>query len=475
MAPSFNPLAALAAIANRDLSENADVLCQWTEKNVQERMHLVIQRLRICATAQRPQSRHALIAWLNRAGKCQQRATAFIVDPVEVLSLLLGSDMVEQSKLEIAAGVLLDQCPVDARHVALRPADATRALHAVRKQKACELTDEALIRWAAEQAFVSIMVTPEDVLAKLVADGVIQESAAKGKDRESRLSYHLPELERDAQEVHREEAVTELMEIQLINTGSSCEDFDDLNLSEDLLRGIYSYGFERPSWIQQWSMRPLIDLKSTILQCSSGMGKTAAFVIPILQRLNPRLRSCQALIVAPGRELVNQIQKVVLALGDYMRVRCHSCIGGTSVRDDIDRLREGQHVIVGACGRLFDMISKRHLRLDDLRMLVVDEADDMLNAKNSRQVLDICKHLPKNVQFCLSGTTMTAPTLEFMKKTYMPNHAQIFVPDHKLMTQNLSHFYIECEQEDFKLDTLCDLLTTLYFTQLIVFCSLVAK
>lgn len=99
------------------------------------------------------------------------------------------------------------------------------------------------------------------------------------------------------------------------------ESFDDYDLDENLLRGIYSYGFEKPSAIQQRGIKPILDGRDTIGQAQSGTGKTATFVIGILQRIDMRVNACQALILAPTRELANQIQKVALALGDYMRVR----------------------------------------------------------------------------------------------------------------------------------------------------------
>lgn len=97
-------------------------------------------------------------------------------------------------------------------------------------------------------------------------------------------------------------------------------------------------------------------------------------------------------------------KKVALALGDYQKIRCHSCIGGTSVREDIDKLKEGQHVVVGTPGRVYDMLSKRHFRLDNLQVFVLDEADEMLSRGFKDQIYDIFKCLPPNVQvsfFCI--------------------------------------------------------------------------
>ena len=108
--------------------------------------------------------------------------------------------------------------------------------------------------------------------------------------------------------------------------------FDDLDLQEGLLRGINSYGFEKPSAVQQRGIRPVLDGRDTIGQAQSGTGKTATFVIRSFQRIDSSLNACQALILAPTRKLAQQIHKVVLALVDYLNVRCHACLGGTSVR-----------------------------------------------------------------------------------------------------------------------------------------------
>merc|ERR1711870_49955 len=103
------------------------------------------------------------------------------------------------------------------------------------------------------------------------------------------------------------------------------ESFDDYDLNENLLRGIYSYGFEKPSAIQQRGIKPILDGRDTIGQAQSGTGKTATFVIGSLQRIDFSKRMCQSLMLAPTRELASQIHKVVLALGDYMKVKCHVC------------------------------------------------------------------------------------------------------------------------------------------------------
>jgi translation initiation factor 4A len=248
------------------------------------------------------------------------------------------------------------------------------------------------------------------------------------------------------------------------------ESFDDYDLDENLLRGIYSYGFEKPSAIQQRGIKPILDGRDTIGQAQSGTGKTATFVIGTLHRIDVGLKACQGLILAPTRELANQIQKVALALGDYQRVRVHSCIGGTSVRDDIDKLREGQHMVVGTPGRVFDMISKRHLRVDDLITFVLDEADEMLSRGFKDQIYDIFKCLPPNIQVCLFSATMAPEILDLTSK-FMREAVRILVKKDELTLEGIRQFYVAIEKEEWKLDTLCDLYETLTITQAIIYCN----
>merc|ERR1711935_1293834 len=119
--------------------------------------------------------------------------------------------------------------------------------------------------------------------------------------------------------------------------------FDSMGLREDLLRGIYAYGFEKPSAIQQRAIKPILKRRDVIAQAQSGTGKTATFSIAALQSIDIRLREPQVLVLSPTRELAVQIQKVMSVLGDEMNVQVHACIGGTSISEDIKRLDHGVH------------------------------------------------------------------------------------------------------------------------------------
>ncbi|RHX97062.1 hypothetical protein DYB37_010865 [Aphanomyces astaci] len=179
------------------------------------------------------------------------------------------------------------------------------------------------------------------------------------------------------------------------------ESFDGMELREDLLRGIYAYGFEKPSAIQQRAVKPILLGHDCIAQAQSGTGKTATFAISILQKIDPALRETQALILAPTRELALQIVKVVMALGDYTGTSVHACVGGTAVRDDIRTLQSGVHIVVGTPGRVGDMINRRAFRTDNVKLFVLDEADEMLSRGFKDQIYDVFRFLPEKVQVAL--------------------------------------------------------------------------
>jgi len=254
------------------------------------------------------------------------------------------------------------------------------------------------------------------------------------------------------------------------NWDEVCENFDDMHLREELLRGIYAYGFEKPSAIQQRAIVPCIKGMDVIAQAQSGTGKTATFSIAILEKIDTGLRECQALILAPTRELAQQIQKVVMSLGDYMGAQCHACIGGTSVREDMRKLDVGQHIVVGTPGRVFDMISRKVLRPNDIKQFVLDEADEMLSRGFKDQIYDVFRHLNQEIQVILLSATMPAEVLEVTKR-FMREPVRILVKKEELTLEGIRQFYIAVEREEWKLDTLCDLYETLTITQAVIFCN----
>ncbi|OEL18656.1 Eukaryotic initiation factor 4A-3 [Dichanthelium oligosanthes] len=246
------------------------------------------------------------------------------------------------------------------------------------------------------------------------------------------------------------------------------ESFDDMGLQENLLRGIYAYGFEKPSAIQQRGIVPFCKGLDVIQQAQSGTGKTATFCSGILQQLDYGLVECQALVLAPTRELAQQIEKVMRALGDYLGVKVHACVGGTSVREDQRILASGVHVVVGTPGRVFDMLRRQALRPNHIKMFVLDEADEMLSRGFKDQIYDIFQLLPAKIQVGVFSATMPPEALEITRK-FMNKPVRILVKRDELTLEGIKQFYVNVEKEDWKLDTLCDLYETLAITQSVIF------
>lgn len=248
------------------------------------------------------------------------------------------------------------------------------------------------------------------------------------------------------------------------------DNFDNMGLRPELLRGVYAYGFERPSAIQQRAIVPVIKGHDVIAQAQSGTGKTATFSISILQKLDLDVRGTQALILAPTRELAQQIQKVVVALGDYMNITSMACVGGTNVREDMAKLQEGCQVIVGTPGRVLDMLNRGALKPGTIKLFCLDEADEMLSRGFTDQIYEVFKHLPSDTQVVLLSATMPADVLEVTKK-FMREPIRILVKRDELTLEGIKQFYIAVEKEEWKLDTLCDLYETVTITQAVIFCN----
>jgi translation initiation factor 4A len=248
------------------------------------------------------------------------------------------------------------------------------------------------------------------------------------------------------------------------------EDFDNMNLRELLLRGIYAYGFERPSAIQSRAIIPCVRGLDVIAQAQSGTGKTATFAIALMQRINFDVKETQGLVLAPTRELAQQIQKVVVALGDYLDVDCHACIGGTTIALDIKKLDNRPHIVVGTPGRVKDMIERKHLKTKSIKMFVLDEADEMLNRGFKDQIYEIFRNMNSDTQAILLSATMPSDVLEVTKK-FMRDPVEILVKKDELTLEGIKQFFVNVEKEAWKYETLCDLYEAISITQAVIFCN----
>jgi len=248
------------------------------------------------------------------------------------------------------------------------------------------------------------------------------------------------------------------------------ESFDDLNIKDNLLRGIYGNGYETPSAIQQKAIKPVIDGCDIIAQAQSGTGKTATFCIGLLERIDETKNETQAVVLAHTRELALQIESVCKNLSQYMNVSINLSVGGTTVRNNIDELLKNPHIVIGTPGRVLDMINKKALDTRDLRLMILDEADEMLSKIFSNQIYDIFRFLPNNIQVGLFSATMT-PEFFRISKCFMRNPVKILVKDEDLTLEGIKQFYINLEHNEFKYETLCDLYDLCSVSQTIIYCN----
>ena len=215
---------------------------------------------------------------------------------------------------------------------------------------------------------------------------------------------------------------------------------------------------------------PVLMGNDVIAQAQSGTGKTATFAVSILQKLDLAIKGTQAVVLAPTRELALQIHKVVVALGDYMGITSLACVGGTNIRDDMARLRVGCQVVVGTPGRLRDMIRRAALCTDAVRILCMDEADEMLSKGFKDQIYDLFQLFPSDIQVTLFSATIPAEVLGLSNK-FMRDPVRILVKKDELTLEGIKQFYIAVERDGWKLDTLCDLYDTITITQAVIFCN----
>ena len=246
--------------------------------------------------------------------------------------------------------------------------------------------------------------------------------------------------------------------------------FDSMGIREDLLRGLYSYGFEKPSAIQQRAIVPITSGRDVIAQAQSGTGKTSMISLALCQMLDTNTREIQALVLSPTRELATQTEKTALALGNFMNVQVHACIGGRSIGDDIRKLDHGVHIVSGTPGRVFDMIKRRNLRTRNIKALILDEADEMLNKGFKEQIYDVYRYLPPETQVVLVSATLPQEVLEMSTK-FMTDPIRIHVKRDELTLEGIKQFFVAVEKEEWKFDTLCDLYDTLTITQAVIFCN----
>ena len=258
--------------------------------------------------------------------------------------------------------------------------------------------------------------------------------------------------------------------IKTINT------WDDFELKDGLLRGIYAYGFENPSEIQKKAILPIISGNDTIAQAQSGTGKTGAFSISTLQRIDINKKELQGLIIVPTHELAKQISSVITSIGNSMEgLVIKTMIGGTSVQQDISDMNENPpHVIVGCAGRIYDMIRRKNINVNTVKLFILDEADEMLSGAFKDQIYNIFQHFNSNIQVAIFSATMPEEILTLSNK-FMRNPIKITMKKEELNLEGIQQYFIAIQNDFYKFETLKQLFTMISVNQCIIYCNSVKR
>ena len=253
------------------------------------------------------------------------------------------------------------------------------------------------------------------------------------------------------------------------------ESWDDENVSlkQKLLRGIYAHGFEQPSPIQKRAIIPMTQGHDLLAQAQSGTGKTGAFTVSTLQLIDTTKNEVQALILAPTRELADQINEVVLALGSFLKVKTLLAVGGVSVSENCRELTSDTppHIVIGCLGRVLDLVEQRRaLNTQTLRVLVMDEADEMLSQGFKSQTHQLFQYLPQDVQVCLFSATIPVE-VETLTQKFLRDPVKLLVKQEMLTLEGIRQYYIRVETDNDKFAVLKDLFSTISMSQCIIYCN----
>jgi translation initiation factor 4A len=253
------------------------------------------------------------------------------------------------------------------------------------------------------------------------------------------------------------------------------EDLENI-ISEELMRGIYAYGFDSPSLIQRKALLTIFDKKDIIAQAQSGTGKTGVFTIGVLQKVNTETNKTQAMILAPTRELAKQIFDVITSIGSMVKdIRFHLLIGGTSTDEDAHQLKTIMpHVIVGCPGRVYDMMRRNHIVSKDINLLVLDEADEMLSVGFKDQIYNIFQYLNSDVQVGLFSATMPNE-LQSLTDKFMRNPVRILVKSEMLTLEGIKQYYVALNDDSQKYATLKDIFNIISMSQCIIYCNSIKR
>lgn len=262
----------------------------------------------------------------------------------------------------------------------------------------------------------------------------------------------------------------------LENYYDEINNWDDLDINKDLLRGIYAYGFEKPSPIQKKAIKPIMEKRDLIAQAQSGTGKTGTFSIGALSLVDVNDKTTQVLILSPTRELSKQTASVITSIGGMMNgLTVQTIVGGTSINEDSYTLKNNTpHVITGCPGRIYDMIRRGHIHSKTIKLVILDEADEMLSSGFKEQVYNIFQYFTNDIQVVLFSATLPDYIYNITNK-FMRNPVKISVKTEQLTLEGISQYYVAIEDDRQKYATLKDLYSVISMSQCIIYCNSVKR
>lgn len=251
-------------------------------------------------------------------------------------------------------------------------------------------------------------------------------------------------------------------------TATKGTEFEDMYLRRELLMGIFEAGFEKPSPIQEEAIPKALQRRDVLARAKNGTGKTAAFVIPTLQQVDPTENKIQALLLVPTRELALQTSQVCKTLGKHMGIQVMVTTGGTTLKDDILRLSETVHVLVGTPGRILDLAGKNVADLSHCPVFVMDEADKLLSPEFAPVMEQLLSYLPADRQVMLFSATFPMIVKDFKEK-HMKTPYEINLME-ELTLRGVTQYYAYVEERQ-KVHCLNTLFSKLQINQSIIFCN----
>jgi translation initiation factor 4A len=247
--------------------------------------------------------------------------------------------------------------------------------------------------------------------------------------------------------------------------------FDSMDLPQELLRGIFAYGFEKPSEIQKKGIVPIAKGYDLIAQAQSGTGKTGTFTIGSLARIDPTIKAVQVLCLVPTRELAQQIEIVAGAIGGHFGVKTYAAMGKTPVREDIRCLDRGVQFLIGTPGRIYDLMNRRAFSTEHIKVIIVDEADQMLEDRFREQLQCILGlGFPSTARCALFSATLNDDVIEFANKL-LDKPVRILVAPEEVNLKGIRQFSVQLDREDWKFDVLLDLYKNLNISQALIYCN----